>query len=430
MGFWNTMLKKIVVAIGILIAITDINAQIATSPLTQVGLGDKVSPALPAQFGMGGIGISNGDVRYLNLINPALLVENSVYTFSANVIGSSVTLSDGNNIHRNSDASFNGLAMSFPMKVGKWTTAISLKPYSRVAYQFVNQQEIIGTTDETVTSQLEGSGGTNQFVLSNGIRVTPNLYVGINAAYLFGSVIREQSTSAPSNPSVTAFYNVASVSKESMTGFTFGGGAVYKIKLKERLRLNIGATYDLQTEADIEKVESWQTRLTTDVAVTADTLGGEVIKSSSKLPSAYGIGFSLSNTRKWTAGIDIKYEDWSNFSYFESAQTELANSLLIAAGGEFTPDAGDINNYLSRVTYRLGVSYEDTPYVINNNTVQDFGINFGFSLPVSTISSLDMGFKYGNRGNIGKIGHKEEYFKFQLGLTFNDRLWFIKRKFD
>jgi hypothetical protein len=66
---------------------------------------------------------------------------------------------------------------------------------------------------------------------------------------------------------------------------------------------------------------------------------------------------------------------------------------------------------------------------VAGNQVNDFGVNFGVSLPVGRISTIDFSVKIGNRGSIVKNTIEENYFKIYLGMTFNDN-WFIKRKFD
>jgi hypothetical protein len=93
--------------------------------------------------------------------------------------------------------------------------------------------------------------------------------------------------------------------------------------------------------------------------------------------------------------------------------------------------------YLKRVTYRVGLSYEQTPFQVDLNdnpdlydyrAVKDVGINFGLSLPAGR-SSLDLAFRYGKRGNKTDTLLAEDYFRIYFGITFNDT-WFIKRKFD
>jgi hypothetical protein len=97
-------------------------------------------------------------------------------------------------------------------------------------------------------------------------------------------------------------------------------------------------------------------------------------------------------------------------------------------GGEITPDQLAVGNYLKRITYRAGFSYEKTPFAINNKQLTDLGINFGLSLPTGR-SSLDFAFRAGKRGDKSVNVLEETYFKIYFGITFNDR-WFIRRRFD
>ncbi|MDH5476065.1 MAG: outer membrane protein transport protein [Cyclobacteriaceae bacterium] len=429
MEFWNSMFKQLGLVFVFVLTAIGVSAQTANSPLTQIGIGDRVQLSLPSQFGMGSVGISNGDIRFLNTINPALLIHNEVYTYTAGAFGSSATTSDRTNTQRNSTGSFSHFAMSFPMKPGKWTTAISLRPYSTVNYKYIVEKDVIGSSGTTYLSEINGSGGINQIALSNGIKILPELSIGFNASFLFGSILKEQTAGELSDTTVANFYSPAIVKKESFSGANFGAGAAYTYKIKEKLNLNFGVTYDLQADIITKQLKSWETRVRA-TPISSDSLNNGVVKGTTRLPSALGVGISLVNTLKWTVAADMKIQDWSKFRNIEGTNSGMGQSLRIGVGGEITPDAGDISSFLNRVTYRLGFGYEDMAYQLNDNSVKDFGINFGFSLPVSTISSLDLGFKFGTRGSIGEIGHKEEYFKFQAGLTFNDRLWFIKRKFD
>lgn len=97
----------------------------------------------------------------------------------------------------------------------------------------------------------------------------------------------------------------------------------------------------------------------------------------------------------------------------------------MALGGEYTPDYA-ATDFFKRVTYRIGVS--KAPFFANGKKVDDFGINFGFSLPAGR-SSIDIALKAGQRGSVTENGLKENYIKAYLGVTLNDQ-WFVKRKFD
>ena len=73
--------------------------------------------------------------------------------------------------------------------------------------------------------------------------------------------------------------------------------------------------------------------------------------------------------------------------------------------------------------------FKKSPYLINNNQINNLGINLGFSLPVGTLSRINIAMESGIRGSIDKTYVRERYFKFVLGSSINN-IWFIKRKFD
>ena len=130
-----------------------------------------------------------------------------------------------------------------------------------------------------------------------------------------------------------------------------------------------------------------------------------------------------------TIGADVQYLDYTQFRDLKGNNPAGQGAWRFGLGGEFTPNPSGPGSYLARITYRTGVSIDQYPYLVNGNTLKDFGINFGLSLPVSRISSIDLGLKIGKRGDIGLNKIEENYFKLYFGVTFNDQ-WFIKRRFD
>lgn len=419
------MYRKVGVILFVALYITQSGvAQVSSSPMTQQGLGDLYAGATANSFGMGGIGISNGDIRYINNQNPALLVYNSVYTYSAGILGESRRVSNGVTAQKSGSLNLSNLGMSFPIKSGKWISSVMLSPYSNVKYQFIQDGIINGTTFET---QQKGSQGLVQLEWAHGLKVTENFKVGVKAKYLFGSIKKESSNvltgTGVNNQVVPTIFN-----RDAVSDIIFGLGAQYRYKITKGSYLNLGIIYDFESNVKTKRLQTFETRNAGDIVLTSDTLVNNVIGAMS-LPSTLGFGVSVGKPLKWLAGMDIRVQPWSDFKDYDNSNVNLQNAMSVAIGGEYTPDAGSIDKLLSRVTYRLGASYENTPYVLEGSRVNDFGINFGGSVPVG-ISSLDMGFRFGKRGSLSINNIKESYFRLQIGLTFNDRLWFIKRKFD
>jgi hypothetical protein len=144
------------------------------------------------------------------------------------------------------------------------------------------------------------------------------------------------------------------------------------------------------------------------------------------LPKKLNFGLSYGLVDKYRIGLDINLANWSSNG---TNNTLFQNTQEFILGGEMTPDSRNITNYLKRVTYRFGFSYGKLPYLVQNNSINEFGINFGASFPVAGLSTLDVAIKLGERGTIENGLVNESFMQMVLGLTINEK-WFIKRKYN
>jgi long-subunit fatty acid transport protein len=224
-------------------------------------------------------------------------------------------------------------------------------------------------------------------------------------------------------------YLISIEEKTNLRGFNFGLGVSYsKDSLGSRKdhRFSVGAVYNFATNLKANNsTKIFRTSLTGDTVERYDI---ERNNERVKLPESFSIGVSYGKGSNWSIGTEFAYQDWKSFSKVGEDNGGLGQSWRTAVGGELTLDPQALESYLKRITFRLGVAYEQYPFLANNKEVKDFGINFGFSLPAGR-SSMDFAFKTGKRGNKKENILEESYFKVYFGVTFNDQ-WFIKRKFD
>lgn len=403
-----------------------LKAQVTQSPFTSRGLGDILEPGLAHNQAIGGLGISNGSYLHYNSVNPALLTYNSLTVFAAGVELGNRTIDNGIDSEESGAGGLKYLALAFPVKPGRWTTSIGLRPYSHVDYSFSQPATVQNSGDSAVITE-SGEGGLNQVYWSNGVALNQNISIGLKASYMF-SQVESSYIGQVFNVENIGIYPTAINSRTSVSDFMFQLGASYRKDsiFNNRIQLKLGATYDFGTDLKSKTYRNIQL-LQGSIPITNDTTsydGGQTT-----IPQAFGVGFSFNNGIKWMAGIDIKYQQWSDYKDVDGNNEQLDDSYKIIIGGEFTPDPGSVESYFKRVTLRAGLYYENTPYVINGSQVNDFGINFGWSLPVGRASNLDMAFTYGQRGNVDDTLLEEKYYRFTLGITFNDQ-WFIKRKYD
>ena len=147
---------------------------------------------------------------------------------------------------------------------------------------------------------------------------------------------------------------------------------------------------------------------------------------SFNLPKKLRFGISYGLIDKYRIGLDINLANWTSNEF---NNTSIQNTQEFILGGEITPDSRNITSYLKRVTYRFGLNYYKLPYLVQNNSINEFGINFGASFPVAGLSTLDLAMKFGERGTIENGLINESFTQIILGLTINEK-WFIKRKYN
>ncbi len=401
--------------------------QAAKTPFSSFGIGETFGNGLTHNQGMAGLGISNPEYWHLNNVNPALLTFNTITVFEAGFIGEQRTAKGANASEKAGSGNLNYLAMGFPVKRNKWAMGIGLMPYSSVNYQ-LNYQGTIANSTETINVVESGSGGINQLYWSNGIRLHPNVSIGLKGTYYFSAIVNQfASTLSESTQLVQYATNI--YDRQSFSGFGFTGGVAFNKDSigRKDYRFNVGLVYDLNADIKTKFYERLERRNASGIIDSVTIVNN--IPGTTTIPQSIGAGLSFGKELQWLIGADFTYTDYTDFRDFGGSSAGGKSGWQFAFGGKITPDAGSITNYLKRMTYQTGISFSEAPYLINGNALKDFGINFGLTLPVSRISSLDLAVKVGKRGDLQTNTIEENYFKLYFGVTFNDQ-WFIKRRFD
>ena len=425
------MFKKYSLLLLICASWTYAAGQAANSPFSKFGIGEPYGNALINNQGMGTVGIGNPQYVYLNNQNPALLVYNYLTNLGAGFIGEQRTIKSGKASEKNSNGNLSYLTMAFPVigrgaksVTNRWSSSLGLMPYSTVNYKLNYTSSLEGTSN-TLNTTESGSGGMNQVFWSNGITISKNISVGIKSRYLFGSRIDEYLHFVSQAP----VYQPNVYERQQYSDFNFTTGFAFHTDslFAKNYRFNIGLVYDFKSNIKTTYFSRLERRsgnsIIDSVTIVNDKVGNTV------LPPSLGGGISFGR-RSWTVGADVVYTDYKQFKDYFDSNPATQNTMHYAVGGEFTPNTTSASNYLGRITYRGGLSYDDFPYLLGNGSaVKDVGINVGLALPVGGISSLDIAFKVGRRGDLKINGVAEDYFKIYFGATFNDR-WFIKRRFD
>lgn len=399
---------------------------IITSPYSRYGIGDLTANANAWNFSMGGTSIGMRSPYHINFINPASYTafDSSSFVFEGGVIFNYVQLKTNLQSASRTYASVGYLTFGFPVTKW-WKTTLGLLPYSNVGYN-VASDEIVSEVGR-VTRIYSGSGGINRFLWGNGFKLTKNLSIGINASYLFGSMVRESSSTFPDS---TYYINFREANNITVSGLYFDYGIQYTAKLKKDIRLTAGAIFGTNTNVNAKTDLLATTYFASNgTEYTKDTIRNEPgIRGTITVPFMFGLGLSFEKPDKWLIGADYRWQNWKNYRAF-GTNDSLVNSYYFSAGAEFVPDINNYTNYFKRVRYRLGLKYNSTYLQLRQKHLNEFAVSLGFGLPIRGMkTAINLSAELGTRGTTQSNLIKETYFNFVVGFSIYER-WFIKRKY-
>lgn len=206
---------------------------------------------------------------------------------------------------------------------------------------------------------------------------------------------------------------------------------------KPGIRMTFGAIFSLPTEITVSSDLLAQTYRQVgtieqfkDTVYNAAGTPGRVL-----IPAMGGVGFALKKDYKWMFQADYMTQLWSQMTYLGETST-LKNAHRVTAGFQYQPKQAGEGGYMSIVQYRLGVRYYQTSLELRGNQLTEMSVNFGLALPVpyrtklgEPLTRLSMSFEYGTRGTTEASLIREDFFRFTIGVTINDR-WFAQYKYD
>lgn len=422
----------------------------SNSPYSRFGLGGLNEQSQSANRAMGGIayGLRNGN--RVNMLNPASYsaIDSLSFIFDVGMSMQHASLKNGATNVRTNNTNLDFVNAAFRVRKGLGMS-LGFIPYSTIGYSF-SQTENIGpnfTTGSMISSisSYSGSGGLHQMYIGAGWNPFANLSIGANVSYIWGNYNHTVSQQFLEDNTVSNIYN--------------GLNTHYKASLKT-YKIDVGAQYNIPVgkndELTIGVVAGLGHRINNTARLYRFTSNGDsIVQAASKafdLPYSFGGGLAWRHKRQWMAGIDVNQEQWSqcrmpvvseensgtlgtseNNILYTPAKGAYMNRTRISAGGEFIPDAMS-RRYLRRVQYRLGASFA-TPYVKVNghDGPRTYGVSAGFGLPITNNinnrSVINVSFQWVKVEPSHTSMISENYFKVNLGITFNER-WFMKWKIN
>ncbi|MFQ3297324.1 MAG: hypothetical protein ACI9JT_001159 [Polaribacter sp.] len=431
------MIRKVLI-VFLLITSTSLLAQrTSSSPYSFFGIGEQYSPRTVENATMGGIGVAFNHYKYLNFTNPAANAFLRETTYSLSVLNNDLTLKTADSEQSSTSTSLNYIALGFP--VGKKAGfSLGLQPLSSVGYSLSNN-EFDANNDLSSITLYSGEGGVNRIYGSFGMKVSTQFAVGIEVDYSFGT-IENSITNQRANISLGTKYKEESI----IRGGAITLGSQYQKKLKNNLYLNAGATLKLGNDLTTTGNEYlYSLTFSGSNDIPRDTISSSAISGKYKIPLKSILGVGLGKYNKWHIGLEYQAQDALQSEGFinnTNSSFRYEKSNRISLGGFYLPKINSISSYFDRVTYRAGVRFEKVGLAIdgsgagtNFTSIDDFGMSFGVGLPLKQLSTVNLGFEYGQRGTTANNLIQENYFNFRLSLSLTAsgaQGWFRKRKID
>ncbi|MFD0989025.1 hypothetical protein ACFQ1R_02845 [Mariniflexile jejuense] len=392
--------------------------QLSSSPYSLYGLGLSNETTTGTLNGLGGFGIAMPSKTFINNSNPASfgsMLQNSFF-FDFGLKTQTNLISERSNRNSNIIANFSNIALAFPV-TKQSAFGITLLPLTNVGYSISGiETNIEGSSNGIFITNINGKGGINDLKLNYGYAFTNKFRLGITASVLFGQITETETNYLPNNSFVIEDVN-------NYSGFRVGTGFQYDV-LKNT---SVGATINLPTSLNGNKsstITLYTLESTTDL-----TENTETTIDAFKLPLELGFGLQTSFKKYFNINVDYKKSYWSNTTQTDQLGTYVDQDAF-GIGIQYAAEK-KMSKFFNNLEYRLGYSFNNGNLVVNQQRIQNSGFNLGFGIPLNngTSSMINVGYTYGNKGQITNGLIKENYHLVSLNLSL-EGIWFVKRKID
>lgn len=397
---------------------------------SRFGVGDLQEQGSLQGQSMGHSGTAMGSAYTLSLGNPASLAHQAITRFSTGYQFQGNILKDTQQSSHLLNGNLSSIQFAFPILERKLSVGFAYQPFSQVQYHVEHSDSIRATATEPRIDYVvsyEGSGGLQAFEAAVGFKPHPTLSLGAGVRLYNGNIENLQRTAyTPSSYTETLV-----TQRTALHGVAPRFGLLFQPKLKQSEKL-----LSLGLSATLPATLSGKRLRLLGETVDADTLG-TVISADTKIPMQLSGGLMYRSNDKWLFSVDARLEEWSQFSsevpyggYTTSGTAKLHDRLKLGGGFEYKPAGRNrFAPYRQQIAYRLGF-YTDSGYFEpeSGKKLQTLALTGGFGLPTrSAVSSIDLGFEVGTRGNTNNNFVLNRFYKVHLNLNFGER-WFVRPK--
>ena len=408
----------------ILISIFGYSQRTSYSPYSYFGVGETNFSATVENQMMGG-NTAYYDSVHQNMNNAASLSKLKFVNYSVGVDLKNTSYLSASTNEKSTAAAINYISVAIPTKLLSFSFGI--KPKTSVGYLLENDDK---SKTPPELNRFTGSGGVSNAFVSIGFELFKNWGFGFSSSYAFGN-LNHYHTKILEN--IELYTRVSSES--SVSGLDYNFSSVYQKTFNEKITLYSSIIY--QPEA---KYKSRNNQIISTIDPNS-SFGGDseeidlsavgLKNTNIKIPNSLSFGLGLGQDKKWFLGLNYMKTDEGGFKneLMGLDNVEFKSSQTYSLGGFFLPEYNSFTNYFKTLTYRFGFRYKSGGLFVNDQQINEIGVNFGFGIPLAGISSANLGFEFGQRGTTKASLIKEKFFSIRLGVSLND-LWFIRSMYN
>lgn len=409
----------------------------SNSPYSRYGFGILSDRAQGFNKGMAGLSTAMRNGKELNVKNPASYsaIDSMSFIFDIGFSMQNANLEQNGTKINAHNSSYDYLAMGFRAS-RNLGVSLGLMPFSTIGYNLSDSKPMTENPDITRTNTFSGDGGLHEVYLGVGWRPFKHISFGVNGGYVWGDVTN----------TVLASFSESSIASRrrqytaDLRTYKLEAGLQLMHDINKNNSLVFGLTYGLGHNINSNAV--YYDQKIENKATLGDTI---VARNAFALPHSFGAGLTWAYKKSLRVGVDYNWQQWSKVKSPSLIQTATTAMNYTPAKGNFTDmhkvtvgaeyiGAPEGLHWRDRVRYRLGFSYT-TPYIMANGQKgpKDYLVSAGVGLPIinnrNNRSILNLAVQYERVKPQFSGMVTENYLRFSIGLTFNER-WFMKWKVE
>ncbi len=391
-----------------------------SSIYSRYGLGINALGVSAKEMSLNGASTALSESEHLSSSNPAGWSSLALVRFEGGLSLTQTFQKDANGKRDIFSARFQGIRFGVPLQSDYGIVlALFLEPLTFVDYDVQNHynDNNFGQFDK----EFSGEGGLSKFGFGL-TYVTPfNFALGATFDYYSGST---EYTSALIFGELSPYRNSIHKQKFDQRGIGFSVGTISsdlsKVFNSESITdFRFGFSYRYVPKVVIDTfliVKSHLEEITTAHGVT-----------SAAIPYTASFGMKMELHKSTTLLLDLKFAPWSNYKFNDKTGNDYTDREKIGLGIEYKDKRLKTKTFLQKLTYRGGLSYEKTKFLINGNNVNEYSISAGIGVPMNQTDILDFAIRLGQRGNTNLGMVEEKFINFGISLSFGEK-WFSRRR--